>query len=161
MGHKLLDHIQEVVRRNPQSRDEEDQELQKRLFWDLARVLPSFTRMGDPQSFIKFLYDNFKYGEEFLSPIFYYLQDANWNKVDVDNVENWKLWYPPTPALRREAELPPSPSPSSLPGTVVNTRKREVFLIKEESDEEDNTSEESQPPPPPPPPPLPPSPNAA
>ena len=87
------------------------------------------------------------YGEEFLSPIFYYLEDADWNKVDVDNVENWKLWYPPIPASRTGAELPPLPSPSSLPGTVVKTRKREVFLIKDESDEEDKTSEDSRPPP--------------
>ena len=115
-GPKVTRSNQEVVRRNPQSRDEEDQKLQKRLFWDLARILPSFTRMGDPQSFIKFLDDNFKYGEEFLSPIFYYLQDANWNKVDVNNVDNWKLWYPPIPRIKREAESPPHVV------TIINAR---------------------------------------
>ena len=107
MTQRLLEQIQEVVRRDPQSRDPEDQQLQKKLYWDLARILPSFARMGEPTGFIKWMEYHFCYKEEFLSPIFYYLQDANWNKVDVNNVENWKLWYPPIPVIKREAELPP------------------------------------------------------
>ena len=47
MDRKLLEKIQEVVSRNPQSREEEDQKLQKKLFWGLAKALPSSTRMGE------------------------------------------------------------------------------------------------------------------
>ena len=48
LTHGVIERIQEVVARDPKSRIFRDQVKQKQLYWDLAKLLPSFKWSGQP-----------------------------------------------------------------------------------------------------------------
>ena len=64
----VIERIQEVVARNPKSKKFKDQVKQKKLYYDMAKMLPSFNRSGQPgdwKDLMKFLN-----GPKPMNPIF-------------------------------------------------------------------------------------------
>ena len=82
---------------------------------------------------------------EQLSPLFHFLQEADWPGIDIKTEEKWKLWYLSVP----EPETEDEPTPSLPPPRVLPTKKKLVVTreIKTQDDEqidEDPPSDDSR-----------------
>ena len=86
LSQRLIKQIQEVVKLDAKSRHYKDQIKQKKLYWDLAEIMPSFKKTGTREHWWNFLHQTMKDKEHVLNPIFYFLLNTH-QYVDFEDEE--------------------------------------------------------------------------
>ena len=98
LSHQAIKRIRKVVARDPKSKDFETQVKQKQLYRDMAEMLPSFRRSGQPGDWKNLM--EFLNGPEPMNPIFKGFLKTH-EPVDVKDEEHWKLWCYSVDAYQR------------------------------------------------------------